>query len=60
MSGEPSELPLWIGIIAPAWAAVPPLQYGGTEFVVDRLARGLQERGHSVELFATGDSTCRW
>ncbi len=58
MSGEPDDRPLRVGIIAPAWVAVPPPQYGGTEFVIDRLARGLQERGHTVELFATGDSTC--
>ncbi|HEY2332770.1 MAG TPA: glycosyltransferase family 4 protein [Acidimicrobiales bacterium] len=44
--------------------AVPPTEYGGTELVVDRLARGLVAAGHDVELFATGDSTCpvptRW
>jgi glycosyltransferase involved in cell wall biosynthesis len=32
--------------------------YGGTELVIDTLARGLAQRGHEVELFATGDSTC--
>ncbi len=47
-----------IGIIAPPWVAVPPPLYGGTEFVVDQLARGLAEAGHAVELFTTGDSTC--
>ena len=49
---------LRIGIIAPPWVAVPPPVYGGTELVVDQLARGLAAAGHSVELFATGDSTC--
>src|SRR5688572_21273745 len=49
---------LRIGIIAPPWVAVPPPVYGGTELVVDQLARGLVAAGHSVELFATGDSTC--
>ena len=40
------------------------LAYGGTEAVVDRLARGLAAEGHEVLLCATGDSTCpvptRW
>ncbi len=47
-----------IGIIAPPWVPVPPLAYGGTELVIDTLARGLAVAGHEVELFATGDSTC--
>lgn len=47
-----------IGLIAPPWVPVPPPSYGGTELVIDLLARGLQERGHDVTLFATGDSTC--
>ena len=50
--------PLRIGIIAPPWVAVPPSIYGGTEVVVDQLARGIAAAGHTVELFATGDSTC--
>ncbi|MFN0028998.1 MAG: glycosyltransferase family 4 protein [Acidimicrobiales bacterium] len=49
---------LRIGIIAPPWVAVPPPQYGGTELVIDQLARGLTAAGHAVELFATGDATC--
>ena len=49
---------LRIGIIAPPWVSVPPPVYGGTELVVDQLARGLAAEGHSVELFTTGDSTC--
>jgi len=47
-----------IGIIAPPWIPVPPPAYGGTEAVLDTLARGLQDAGHDVLLFATGDSTC--
>lgn len=47
-----------IAIIAPPWVPVPPPKYGGTEAVVDSLARGLQSAGHDVFLFATGDSTC--
>lgn len=47
-----------VALIAPPWVAVPPLAYGGTEAVVDGLARALQAAGHQVLLFATGDSTC--
>lgn len=47
-----------IGLIAPPWLSVPPLGYGGTEMVIDLLARGLHARGHDVVLFATGDSRC--
>jgi glycosyltransferase involved in cell wall biosynthesis len=47
-----------IGIIAPPWIPVPPPAYGGTEAVLDTLARGLHDAGHDVLLFATGDSTC--
>jgi glycosyltransferase involved in cell wall biosynthesis len=37
---------------------VPPTGYGGTEGVVDNLARGLQDLGHHVRLFTVGESTC--
>lgn len=57
-------LPLRIGLVSPPWVAVPPPGYGGTEFVVDNLARGLAAAGHEVVLYATGDSACpvelRW
>lgn len=53
-----------IALIAPPWVPVPPPLYGGTEVVVDRLARGFQAAGHEVMLFTTGESTCtvprRW
>lgn len=53
-----------IGLIAPPWVPVPPTGYGGTEGVIDSLARGLRAAGCDVVLFATGDSTCpvprRW
>jgi glycosyltransferase involved in cell wall biosynthesis len=53
-----------IGIVAPPWVAVPPPRYGGTEAVLDNLARGLAARGHTVRLFTVRDSTCpverRW
>jgi glycosyltransferase involved in cell wall biosynthesis len=52
------DSPLRIGLIAPPWVQVPPLVYGGTELVVDGLARGFAAVGHEVLLFTTGDSTC--
>jgi glycosyltransferase involved in cell wall biosynthesis len=55
---------LRVGLIAPPWVPVPPVVYGGTELVVDQLARGLEQAGCEVVLFTTGDSTCpverRW
>ena len=47
-----------IGIMAPPWVPVPPARYGGTESIVDRLARGFVAAGHEVLLWTTGDSTC--
>jgi glycosyltransferase involved in cell wall biosynthesis len=56
--------PLRIGLIAPPWLPVPPTEYGGTEVVVDHLARGLVAVECGVVLFTTGDATCpverRW
>jgi glycosyltransferase involved in cell wall biosynthesis len=49
---------LKIAIVAPPWLPVPPVGYGGTENVLDTLARGLNEAGHDVLLCAAGDSTC--
>ena len=47
---------LKIAQIAPLWYPVPPKGYGGTEAVVSKLTEGLIKRGHSVTLFASGDS----
>lgn len=47
-----------IGIIAPPWYPVPPLAYGGTEAMIDVLARGLVATGQEVCLFTTAESTC--
>jgi glycosyltransferase involved in cell wall biosynthesis len=47
-----------VALIAPPWVPVPPPRYGGTELVVDALARGLVVAGHHVLLATTGDSTC--
>ncbi len=53
-----------VGLVAPPWVPVPPTRYGGTESILDNLARGLVERGHEVVLFTVGASTCpvekRW
>ena len=53
---QPSHLR--VAIVAPPWVPVPPPAYGGTEAVLDYLARGLREAGHDVLLYTTGDSTC--
>jgi glycosyltransferase involved in cell wall biosynthesis len=47
-----------VGLIAPPWVPVPPPAYGGTESVIDRLARGLVRAGHQVLLAAAGNSSC--
>lgn len=47
-----------IGLVAPPWAPVPPVGYGGTEQVVNDLAVGLTRLGHDVRLFSVGESTC--
>lgn len=45
-----------IAQIAPPIESVPPQKYGGTERVVYELTEELVRRGHSVTLFASGDS----
>ncbi len=47
-----------IALVAPPWVPVPPVKYGGTEAIVDCLARGFENAGHEVLLFTTADSTC--
>ncbi|MEP7115058.1 MAG: glycosyltransferase, partial [Ilumatobacteraceae bacterium] len=47
-----------IAIIAPPWLPVPAPAYGGTEAVLDELARGLQAAGHQVLMVCHPDSTC--
>ena len=47
-----------IAIIAPPFFPVPPVGYGGTETIIDCLARGFQKAGHEVLLCTVGDSTC--
>lgn len=47
-----------IGLIVGPWFTVPPERYGGTERVVDALARALSDAGHEVLLAAASDSSC--
>jgi glycosyltransferase involved in cell wall biosynthesis len=47
-----------IGLIAPPGVPVPPTAYGGTELVIDQLARGLVAAGHDVVLAAAANSSC--
>ena len=47
-----------IAIIAPPWLPVPAPAYGGTEAVLDELARGLRAAGHAVLMVCHPDSTC--
>jgi len=47
---------LHIALLAPPFESVPPRLYGGTERVVDHLARGLVQAGHEVSVFASSDS----
>lgn len=48
-----------IALLAPPFLSVPPKAYGGTEKIVSLLADGLDDNGHDVTLFATGDSQTR-
>jgi glycosyltransferase involved in cell wall biosynthesis len=48
---------LRIAQIAPLYESVPPKLYGGTERVIAWLVEALSSLGHSVTLFASGDST---
>jgi glycosyltransferase involved in cell wall biosynthesis len=47
-----------IAIIAPPWLPVPAPAYGGTEAVLDELARGFQAAGHNVLMVCHPDSQC--
>jgi glycosyltransferase involved in cell wall biosynthesis len=48
--------PLRIALVSPPFLPLPPPGYAGTERIVTALAVGLHERGHSVTVFAPGDS----
>jgi glycosyltransferase involved in cell wall biosynthesis len=47
---------LRVALISPVWFPVPPVGYGGIEWIVWLLADGLVDAGHRVTLFASGDS----
>ena len=47
-----------IAMIAPPWLPVPAPAYGGTEAVLDELARGFEAAGHNVLLVCHPDSRC--
>lgn len=47
-----------IALVAPPWNPVPPEKYGGSESMVDGLARALHRQGHDVHLFALEGSSC--
>lgn len=47
---------LRIALVAPLWTSVPPVAYGGIERHLHLLVEELARRGHSVTLFASGDS----
>jgi glycosyltransferase involved in cell wall biosynthesis len=48
-----------IAQVAPLYERVPPHFYGGTERVVSYLTEELIQQGHTVTLFASGDSLTR-
>jgi glycosyltransferase involved in cell wall biosynthesis len=45
-----------IAVVSTPFLSTPPRDYGGTELVVSELVEGLVAQGHTVKLFATGDS----
>ena len=47
---------LRIAQVAPLWAKIPPVTYGGIELVIKLLIDELVDQGHEVTLFGTGDS----
>ncbi len=47
-----------VAVIAPPWLPIPAPAYGGTEAVIDQLARGLQAAGHDVLLVCHPHSQC--
>ncbi len=51
-----AERPLRIAQVSPLYERVPPVLYGGTERIVSFLTEELVALGHSVTLFASGDS----
>jgi glycosyltransferase involved in cell wall biosynthesis len=48
---------LRVGLVAPPFIPVPPVEYGGTELFIAHLARGLQAIGVDVTVYTNGEST---
>jgi glycosyltransferase involved in cell wall biosynthesis len=51
--------PLRIAIVAPVATSIPPAKSGSVQSLTSLLVEGLVDAGHSVTLFATGDSRTR-
>jgi glycosyltransferase involved in cell wall biosynthesis len=53
-----------VALISPPFISVPPRKYGGTELFIAELAKGLEQQGIKVILYANGESTApvetRW
>lgn len=46
-----------VGLVAPPFIPVPPVEYGGTELFIADLATGLRELGVHVVVYTNGEST---
>jgi glycosyltransferase involved in cell wall biosynthesis len=53
-----------IALVSPPFISVPPKKYGGTELFIAELAKGLEQKGIKIILYANGESTApvetRW
>ena len=54
--GHKEDQIMKIAQIAPAWLALPPKTYGGTESVLSTLVEEQVAQGHDVTVFAPGDA----
>ncbi len=45
-----------IAIVSTIEETIPPTKYGGVEWIVYEVAHGLGKKGHTVDLYASGDS----
>jgi glycosyltransferase involved in cell wall biosynthesis len=43
-------------MVAPPWIRLPPVGYGGVEFILSSLVEELTKLGHTVDVFTVGDS----
>ena len=46
-----------VAIVAGPYVPIPPKHYGGAEYVIHYLIKGLKESGHEPILLGPGDST---